>query len=130
MATGVENPEEVAAQAEGLTGFAERALKTPYATTPMIANRRRACLDVEDKEGSLLFMDAGEEQALLQHLEDSVGLLQGELGVCAPNARYITFHGGVGALGDDYVRLHDDLKLLAQRFSAAALQVKDAKDEA
>jgi hypothetical protein len=101
LAPGVENPEEVAAQAEGLAGFAERALKTPYATTPMLANRRLAHLDVEDEEGSLLFMDAGEEWGLRQRLEDSVGLLQGELGVCAPNARYITLHGGVGALGDN-----------------------------
>ncbi len=78
----------------------------------------------------MLFTDAGEERALLQHLEDSVGLLQGELGICTPNARYITLHGEVGALGNDYIRIHNDLKLLAQRFSAAALQVKDAKDEA
>ncbi len=28
-----------------------------------------------------------------------------------------------------YIRLHDDLKLLAQRLSAVGLQVKDAKDE-
>jgi hypothetical protein len=46
LAAGVENPEEVTAQAEGLVGFAERSLKTPYATTPTLANRRRACLDV------------------------------------------------------------------------------------
>ncbi len=111
-------------------GFAEQALKTPYATTPMLANHRRVRLDVEDEEGSLLFTDAGEERALLQRLEDSVGLLRGELGVCAPNARYITLHGGAGALGDNYVRLHDDLRLLAQRLSVAGLQVKDAKDEA
>ncbi len=130
LAAGVENPEEVAAQAEGLAGFAERALKTPYATPPMLANRCRACLDVEDEEGSLLFTDAGVERTLLQRSEDSVGLLWGELGVCTWNARYITLHGGVGALGDNYVRLHDDLKLLAQRLSAAGLQVKDAKDEA
>jgi hypothetical protein len=65
LVAGVENPEEVAPQAEGLAGFAERALKTPYASTPMHANRRRARLDVEDKEGSFLFTDAGEERALL-----------------------------------------------------------------
>ncbi len=130
LAAGVENIEEVATQAEGLAGFAERALKTPYATTPMLANRRRARLDVEDEEGSLLFTDAGVKRALLQRLEDSFGLLRGELGVCAPNACYITLHGGVGALGNDYVRLHDDLNFLAQRLSAAGLQVKDTKDEA
>jgi hypothetical protein len=96
----------------------------------MLANCRRVRLDVEDEEGSLLFMDAGVERALLQRLEDRVGLLRGELGVCAPNFCYITLHGGVGALGGDYVRLHNGLKLLAQRLSAAGLQIKDAKDEA
>jgi hypothetical protein len=121
--------EEVAAQAEGLAGFVEQALKIPYATTPMLANRRHARLVNEDEEESLVLRDAG-ERALLQRLEDSVGLLWGELGICAPHAWYITLHGGVGALGNDYVRLYDDLKLLAHGLSTAALQVKDAKEEA
>jgi hypothetical protein len=128
LAAGAEDPEEVAAQAEGLAGFAEQALKTPYATTSMLANRRRACLVDKDEEESSVLRDAG-EWALLQCLEDSVGLLWGELGVCTPNTWYITLHGGVGALGDDYVRLHNDLKLLAHGLSTAALQVKDAKDK-
>jgi hypothetical protein len=111
LAAGVENPEEVAPQAEGLAGFAERALKTPYATTPMLANHHRARLDVEDEEGSLLFTDAGVERALLQHLEDSVGLLRRKLGICAPNTRYITLHGEVGALGNDYLTTTNNFTL-------------------
>ncbi len=67
---------------------------------------------------------------LLQRLEDSVGYLRGELGVCPPNARYITLHGGVGALGNNFVHLHKDLTALGHGLSLAAQQVQLAQEEA
>jgi hypothetical protein len=41
----------------------------------------------------------------LQCLEDSVGHLRGELGVCAEDARYLTLHGSIGALGEDLAHM-------------------------
>jgi hypothetical protein len=67
---------------------------------------------------------------LLQRLEDSVAHLRGELGIQPPASRYLTLHGGVGALGDDLVQLYDDYKLLAQGLSASAAHIEDAKAEA
>jgi hypothetical protein len=60
---------------------------------------------------------------LLQRLEDSVAHLRGELCIHPPASRYLTLHGGVGAMGDDLVKLYDDYKLLAQGLSATPTRV-------
>jgi hypothetical protein len=130
LAARVGEPEEAAAQAAGLVEFAERVLKTSYATTPMRSTCRRAQLNNEDEEEETLVFKDADGRVLLQQSEDSLGCLRKELGVCASNARYVTLHGGVGALGDDYVRLKKDLKELAQGLSTAALQAKDTQDKA
>jgi hypothetical protein len=130
LAAGAGEPEEAAAQAAGLGEFAEWVLKTPYATTPMRSTRHRARLDDKDKEEETLVFKDAEGRALLQQLEDSLGCLRGELGTHASNARYITLHGGVGALEDNYVWLNKDLEGLAQGLSMTALQAKDAQDKA
>ena len=56
--------------------------------------------------------------------------MRGELGIHPPESRYITLHGRVGALGEDYVRLYKDYKKLAQGLSATVVHVNDAKAEA
>ena len=125
--------EEVEAQAVGLAGFAERVLKTPYAITPMRGARRRVRMLGDDKEDELdpqESINAGGVTDLLQQLEDSVAHLRGELGIHPPESRYITLHGGVGALGEDVVQLHDDYTRLAQGLSANGVHVNDAKAEA
>ena len=135
-AAGEVEPAEAAAQAEGLAGFAERVLKTPYATTPLRSSRRRVHMDMDDDDegeggGSITSGgNAGVVAEQLLRLEDSVAYLRGELGVHPLESRYITLHGGVGALGDDYVRLFDDYRLLAQGISTAEQSIKDAKAEA
>ena len=105
-------------------------MKTPYATTPMRVTLGRAHKSEDNEEEELVVSIEAGEQTLLQQLEDSVGHLRGELGVCSPNSRYITLHGGVGALGNDYVRLQEGLQRLGQELSAAALHAKDAREEA
>ena len=125
--------EEVAAQAAGLAGFAERVLKTPYAVTPMRGARRRVRMNGDDEEDDLDPLEstyAGGVTDHLQRLEDSVAHLRGELGIHPPESRYITLHGGVVALGDDYVQLYDDYKLLAQGLSDTVGHVRDARAEA
>jgi hypothetical protein len=67
---------------------------------------------------------------LIQQLENSVAHLRGELGIHPPESRYITLHGGVGALGNDYIRLYKDYMMLAQGLSVAVVHVNDAKAEA
>ena len=125
--------EEVEAQAVGLAGFAEQVLKTPYAITPMRGARRRVRMLGDDEEDELdpqESINAGGVTDLLQQLEDSVAHLRGELGIHPPESRYITLHGGVGALGEDVVQLHDDYTRLAQGLSANGVHVNDAKAEA
>jgi hypothetical protein len=117
--------EEVAAQALGLAGFAERVLKTPYAVTPLCGARRRVRMYGDDDEGDLDSQESTNDGGVTDLLH-----LWGELGIQPPESRYITLHGGVGALGDDLVQLYDDYKLLAQGLSASAAHIKDAKAEA
>ena len=117
----------------GLAGFAERVLKTPYTATPLRGARRRIRMYGDNDEGDLDSQEStndGGVTDLLQRLEDSVAHLRGELGIQPPESRYITLHGGVGALGDDLVQLYDEYKLLAQGLSASAAHIKDAKAEA
>jgi hypothetical protein len=99
----------------------------------MRASHCHPCVDREEdeeEEAAASRMKSGLAMELLQRLEDSVGYLRGELGVCPPNARYITLHGGVGALGNDFVRLHKDLTALGHGLSLAAQQVQLAQEEA
>ena len=133
-AAGVaEMHEEVAAQAVGLAEFAEQVLKTPYAVTLLRPSRRRARMDEDREEDDPAVLgptNVGGVWDLLQRLEDSVAHLRGELGIHPPESRYITLHGGVGALGDDYVRLYKDYKMMAQGLSTTVVHVNDAKAEA
>ena len=128
-----ETEEEVEAQAVGLVGFAERVLKTPYAVTPMRGTRRRVRMlgdDEEDDFDPQESTNVGGVTDLLQQLEDSVAHLRGELGIHPPESRYITLHGGVGALGEDVVQLHDHYTRLSQGLSATGVHISDAKTEA
>ena len=95
LAAGAGNPDEAAEQAAGLVQFAERVMKTPYATTPMRVTLGRVHKSEDNEEEESLASIEAREQTLLQRLEDSVGHLCGELGVCSPNSRCITLHGGV-----------------------------------
>ncbi len=134
MAAGVAEPAVAAAQATGIVEFMKRVLKTPYDITPMRALRCRPRVDGEEdeeEEAVASTMKSGLAMELLQRLEDSVGYLRGELGVCPPDARYITLHGGMGALCDDFVRLHEDLTALGHNgLLLAAQQVQLAQEEA
>ncbi len=56
----------------------------------------------------------GNEPTTLQRLEDSVGLLHGEMGVCAQDAHYLILHGGVGALGDDLALMQQEVESLGK----------------
>jgi hypothetical protein len=84
----------------------------------------------EEDEVAVSTMTSGLAMELLQHLKDSVGYLRGELGVCPPDARHINLHGGMGALGNNLVRLHKDLMALGHGLSLAAQQVQLAQEEA
>ncbi len=75
-------------------------------------------------------MNAGGVTDLLQQLEESVADLRGELGIHPLESRYITLHGGVGALGEDVVQLHDHYTHLSQGLSATGVHISDAKAEA
>ncbi len=133
MAAGVAESAVAATQAAGIVEFTERVLKTPYTITPMRTLRCRPHIDgEEDEEDEVVVstMTSGLAMELLQRLEDSVGYLRGELGVCPPNARYINLHGGVGALGNNLVRLHKDLTALGHGLLLAAQQVQLAQEEA
>ncbi len=133
LAAGVAEPAVAAAQAAGIVEFTERVLKTPYTITPMRALRCHPHVDGEEdeeEEAVASTMKSRLAMELLQRLKDSVGYLRGELGVCPPNARYITLHGGVGALGDNFMRLHKDLTALGHGFLLAAQQVQLAQEEA
>lgn len=134
VAAGAIEPEVAAAQAAGIVGFAERVLKTPYATTPLQSTRRRRLSDcdlgeIADDEDRT--SPSGESSLLgIQQLEDSVALLRGELGVCPPDATYHTLHGGVGAVGLDLARLNATISALARELASAAQQVQLAYGEA
>jgi hypothetical protein len=73
-AAGEVEPQEEAARAAGLAEFANRVLKTPFATTPMRATRRRGAYDSDDDDEAV-GVAVGADSDALQHLEDSVGLL-------------------------------------------------------
>ncbi len=121
------------AQVAGIVEFAKKVLKTPYAITPMRALRCHPRVDGEEdeeEEVALSTMKSGLAMELLQRLKDSVGYLRGELGVCPPDTRYITLHGGVGALGNDFVCLYEDLRALGHGLLLAAQQVQLAQEEA
>ena len=84
--------------------------------------------DGEEDDPALLGpTNAGGVWDLLQQLKDSVAHLRGKLGIHPPESQYITLHGGVGALGNNYVRLYKDYKMLAQGLSATVVHVKNAK---
>ena len=119
--------------AEGLMGFAARMLKTPYAPTPMLPPRHRQHDDMEDddaeEEGN---GEGGNDECvltLLQRLEDSIGHLRGELGVCSPEARYLTLHGGLVSLGEDHNNLHQDVLMLANKVTASEDQAVSLRAE-
>ncbi len=120
------------AQAAGLMEFADWILKTPYATTPMRLVRCYTREEADDNEVEVVeegLASAGRGDAL-QHLGDSVGLIWGALGVWAEDARYLTLHGGVSALGVDYVHMQQELAALDKGLSIAALQLDEARDKA
>jgi hypothetical protein len=102
LAAGEVAPAEAAAMGAGLSEFADRVLKTPYAITPMRASRRKVRMSDDDSDGGgsegggFDGPDPVVGPSILQRLGDSIGLLRGELGVCAQGARYLTLHGGVG----------------------------------
>ncbi len=73
---------------------------------------------------------SGNKPTALQRLEDSVGLLRGEMGVCAQDARYLTLHGGVGALGDDLALMQQEVESLGKGLTLAAQELDGARDEA
>ena len=66
----------------------------------------------------------------LQRLEDSIGLLRGELGVCVQGVRYLTLHRGVGALGEDVERLGHEVSSLAKNLELAARELVGVRAEA
>jgi hypothetical protein len=133
LATGLAEPAVAATLISGIVEIVERVLKTPYTITPMRALRCRPRIDEEkdeEEEAAVSTMKSGLAMELLQRLKDSVGYFRRELGVCSPNARYITLHGCVGALGDNFVRLHKDLTALGYGLLLAAEQNQLAQEEA
>jgi hypothetical protein len=132
LAAGEVEPKVVAAQAAGLTEFANQVLKTPYATTPMRAMHCRARSELDDNAVKVVeeVRPGGVDSNALQHLEDSVGHLRGKLGVCAEDARYLTLHGGVCALGEDLARMQQEVATLSKGLSPASIELVGARDEA
>ena len=106
--------------------FALRVLKTPYATTPMRSRRRSLS---EEEDGPAMTGGPGTLE-ILQRLEDGLANLQGEIGIWAPAARYITLHGGVGELGSTVNALQQDVVGVAQGISTVSAQAVEARDEA
>jgi hypothetical protein len=66
----------------------------------------------------------------LQCLENSISHLHREIGVWVLDARYLTLHGGMGALGEDYVWLQQELATLGSGLLMAALRMEGAWDTA
>ena len=126
LAAGEVAPAEAAAMGAGLSEFAGRVLRTPYAITPMRASRRQVRMSVDDSDdgasegGGVDGSGSDVGPSTLQRLEDSIGLLRGELGVCAQGARYLTLHGGVGALGEDVECLSHEVSSMAKNLVLAA----------
>ena len=93
LAAGEVAPAEAAAMGAGLSEFAGRVLRTPYAITPMRASRRQVRMSVDDSDdgasegGGVDGSGSDVGPSTLQRLEDSIGLLRRELGVCAQGAR-------------------------------------------
>jgi hypothetical protein len=77
-------------------------------------------LDLEGKEVEVLVGAQEEGIDLLQCLEDSIGHLRGEMGMWAVDAQYLTLHGGVGALGGNFICLQQELTDLGKGLSMAA----------
>jgi len=89
VAGEVGSKEEVAAQAMGLVGFAERVLKTPYAVTPLRRAQCRVRMNGDDEEDNLDPQEptnVGGVTDLLQLLEDSVAH-PGGTGISAPGVK-------------------------------------------
>lgn len=128
LAAGELGPREEAARAAGLAEFASRVLQTPYATTPMRATHRRDAEDSDD-ESDINEGAGGAEPDALQRLEDSVGLLRGELGVCPVTASYLTVHGGVGQLGEGVLSLQHEVLALSKGLAQSALDLEGAREE-
>ena len=135
LAAGEVAPAEAAAMGAGLSEFADRVLKTPYAITPMRASRRKVRMSDDDSDGGVSEGGGLDGPApivgpsTLQRLEDSIGLLRGELGVCAQGARYLTLHGGVGALGEDVERLGHEVSSLAKNLELTARELVGVRAE-
>jgi predicted nucleic acid-binding Zn-ribbon protein len=132
LAAGPPETQQAAAdQAEGLMGFANRMLKTPYATTPMRPTRRRQRDEVgDDDEVSVEGGGSGLNEdvlALLQRLEDSIGHMRGELGVWSSEARYLTLHGGMVTLGEDHTNLHQEVLALSNKLKATEQQADGSR---
>ncbi len=118
------------AQAAGLMEFAKWILKTPYTTTPIGSVLRCTQVDLEGNKGAVLMgIQAGGVNPL-QRLEDSISHLCGEIGVGATDAQYLTLHGGVGGLGENYVCLQQELVTLGSNLLMAALRMEGAWDKA
>jgi hypothetical protein len=66
----------------------------------------------------------------LQCLEDSISHLRGEIGVWASDAQYLTLHGGMGTLGEDYACLQQELPTLGSSLLTAALRMEGAWNKA
>ena len=120
-------------QAEGLMGFADRMLKTPYATTPMRPTRRRQHDEVgDDDEDNEEGGGSGRNEdvlTLLQRLEDSIGHMRGELGVWSSEARYLTLHGGLVTLGEDHTNLNQEVLTLSNKLRATEQQADSSRAE-
>lgn len=130
LAAGELALEEATARRAGLSEFAGRVLDTRYAFTPMRArvSRNREVLDdasVDEAAGDMSMggMSRDVQASTLQRLEDSVGLLRGELGVCEQGARYITLHGGVGALGESLVQMCHEVASLGKGLAVATKEL-------
>jgi hypothetical protein len=132
LAAGEVEPEVAAAQAAGLTEFANQVLKTPYATTLMRATGHRMRSESDDKEVEVMgeVRAGGIDSNALQRLEDSVGHLRGELGVCAEDACYLTLHGGIGALGEDLARMQQEVATPSKGLLMADIELDSARDKA
>jgi hypothetical protein len=57
--------------------------------------------------------------SLLQCLEDSIGRMQGKLGVWTADAHYLTLRGGMASLGEDQASLHQDILGLSHELAAS-----------
>ena len=132
LAVGPTTEQAAAVQVEGLLDFADRMLKTPYAATPMRPSRRRQHdlledgNDVKDGRGS---KNSDDVMSLLQRLGDSIGRMQGKLGVWTADARYLTLHGGMASLGEERASLHQDVLGISHKLKATGQQAEGLRVE-